>query len=247
MNLKKHWNKHALTIIIIGFFAFLAAGSTISAPEKTVKAFKEGDYAKAKKIGEASPDVKSVNDMVSAEARWYLGEIYYKEGDVEKALESKIKAYNYVMGSSSKQERCFKDNPDFYYRMINDPQINEQLAIQEKEQKKRAAAEVKKQYVGTWSFYTVNKDGKSYNRSNLLRYPKQVVFKENGTGYVNTPTTSGADSHSDFTWDLVDGKLSTSLSGMKLGMNKSGYIVCSWSAIKYDMGLERVDIFFTKE
>ena len=37
MNLKKTWGKHVLTIVILGFFAFLAGGSTYDAQGKTIK------------------------------------------------------------------------------------------------------------------------------------------------------------------------------------------------------------------
>ncbi|SFI39987.1 Lipocalin-like domain-containing protein [Treponema bryantii] len=247
MNLKKHCGKHVLTIVIFGVFAFLAGGSTYDAQGKTIKAFKEGDYNKVKKIGEGSSDIKKPTTMSDAEACWYLGEVWFMEGDEEKALDYKIKAYNTIIGDYFKNESVQKNNPDFYNRMINDSQIKKILAKQEKEKQEKAAAEAKKGIVGTWSFYTINKDGKSYSKSNLKRYPQQVVFKENGTGYVNTPTyPDGADDHSNFTWSYQNGELTTSLTAMRVGMNEEGYVWCNCSAITKNMGLERVFVFFKK-
>ncbi len=238
---RKNLCKHVGTLIILGVFAFLAAGSLLDSPrEKGEKAYKAGKYEKARKIWENLSDVTNPKYVWDAEACWYLGEICYQDGDIDKASEYKTKAWNYYAEKG-------EINKDLYSRIKNDPQMKEILAKQEKENREKAALEAGKQFVGTWSFYTVNKDGKSYSKSNLLRYPQKVVFKENGTGYVNTPTASGSDSHSDFTWSLVDGQLSTSLSGMKLAMNKSGYIVCRCNAIKNNMGFELVDIFFTKD
>lgn len=248
MNQKKHWGKHMLTIMILGVLAFLAAGSSIrDHAKKGMKAYKAGDYEKAKKLWEKSSHITDPDYYTYAEACWFLGEIYYDEGNEEKALEYKIKAYNYLLEDDFRIKEAKKMESGVYDKMMSDPQIRKKLAQQEKERKERAAAEAKKQFVGTWSFYTINKDGKSYSKSNLIRYPQQVVFKENGTGYVNTPTyPDGADDHSNFTWSYQNGELTTSLTAMRVGMNEEGYVWCNSSAITKNMGLERVFVFFKK-
>lgn len=98
MNLKKNLGRHLIMLAVLGVFGLLAAGSTIDAYGKGMKAYQAGDYAKAKKIWSESSDVKSLNNTDYIEAAWYLGEIYQKEGDEEAALDMENKGIQQSCG-----------------------------------------------------------------------------------------------------------------------------------------------------
>lgn len=221
--------KHLLMFTLLVFFALLALGS--SSAKKGLEYAKKGQYEKALKEFEG-------DSPYAPEELFYLGKTYQALGREKDAENSYIKAWNQCVKYDSYREDFMKNYSSEYRELAS---MIEKIQIQ------REKEEAVKKFVGVWNFYTVNKDGKSYSKSNLLRYPQKVVIKENGTGYVNTPTASGEDSHSDFTWTVEGGNISTSLQGMRLGLNSQGYIVINCSAIKRNMGLERVDVFFKKE
>lgn len=242
---KTKWSKHILMFTLLVFFGLLASGSMEDDNKKVIKQYEKGNYEKAKEIAEGNSYFTNVINEYDIIACYYVGLIYENEGNEEKALKYKIPAYNKVLDSRY-ADRVDAIVPKLSSRIYFDSQLKQQLAKQEKEQAAKAAAEALKKFIGVWKFYTVNKDGKSYNKANLLRYPKVIVLREDGTGYINTPTASGADSKESFTWTANGNKVSTSLS-YRFGMSPSGYLTWSGSALKVNMGLEHVDVFFKKE
>lgn len=236
MNLKKNWAKHLLMLMILGIFGILAAGSTIDAYGKGMKAYQAGDYAKAKKIWSESPDVKNANSNDSIEALWYLGEIYQQEGDEEKALECKAKAYNATVGSNYTLNKIQEKKADLWEKMSTDSLIASA-------QKKQAAEKAVKKAAGTWSMFRCQYDGKKYDTGKLKAYPTKIVLNENGTG---TMYWEGAN-NVNFNWSSDNGYMSFSGTDLNIKMNKQGYIVCACAAIKWDnFGIIWADFFFEK-
>lgn len=238
MNLKKNLGRHLIMLAVLGVFGLLAAGSTIDAYGKGMKAYQAGDYAKAKKIWSESSDVKSLNNTDYIEAAWYLGEIYQKEGDEEAALEWKTKAYNRAVGDTYSAEKFRNEKSATYEIMLADSLIKTALAKQKAEQ-------VKRQFVGTWNLYACQYNGKRYDTSNLRTRPKKIVLNENGTGTIYWDYAKD----NDFTWSANGGSISFSGingNGQTLGINNQGYIVLKSIGIKYDLGFIYADYFFTK-
>ena len=236
MNLKKNLGRHLIMLAVLGVFGLFAAGSTIDAYGKGMKAYQAGDYAKAKKIWSESPDVKSLNNRDYIEAAWYLGEIYQKEGNEEAALEWKTKAYNAVVGSDYNTSRFKADKAETYEAMLSDSLIKTVLAKQKAEQ-------VKQNFVGTWRLLQCQHDGSKYEVSRLQHYPKRIVLNENGTGTIYWEYAKDTD----FTWSADGGSISFSVGSMPMVVNKSGYIVLRATVMTKNLrGILLCDFFFGK-
>ncbi len=246
MNLKKNWIKHLLMVPILAIFGFLTVGSMDSNSVKGLKLYKEQKYEKAKKVWLNDDDVKtpSITKADSIAACWYLGEIFEKEGNEDKALNYKIKAYNETVkwiGNpwfSTFQEKY----PGLYETMVDDNLIYKAKQKQEEERLAQEAENLKHNITGKWKVFSCKYDEKEYAMSNLRSYPKSIELNENGSGTIYWEMAKDVN----FNWTIDGNRVIFSGTSLKLGYNNQGYIVCITPAIKHNLGIIYADFFFNK-
>lgn len=229
MNLKKHWAKHFVTLVILVIFGFLASGS-LDDTKDGMKAYKSGNYQKAKKIWSNSSDLSYLSKPEEIEACWYLGELYQQDGDEENALKYKVRAYNAAVDSFTSREFQEKDS-ELYSTMCSDSLILQAIRRQQAEK-----------YVGTWTLQYTHHNGQSYSTSNLRTYPKSVVLNENGTGTIYFVNAK----NNDFSWSVSNGQLILTGTNFNFGMNSQGFIYLTCPVIKQNLGITYADFLFKK-